>query len=204
MRFSSIAITALVSMAAASPLLAQSAMVPRTSGHVPKVTSGSSGVLVFRHAPRRHGFNRSSGNGFGFGTGFVFGDAEGFGIGHADRNDRHDHRWQGRHSGRYGDQGDEIVGYGGGYDDYYGSYVSTPPAPDQFGFFGNGGEATLVNGRAVYDYDRSYPYQFYRAPRREQAAADRARAARSAPGCETEWVPDGQGGGDVPVRVCRR
>lgn len=204
MRFSSIAITAFVSMAVASPLLAQSSMVPRSSGHVPKVSGGSGGALVFRHAPRRHGFNRNSGNGFGFGTGFVFGDAKGFGIGHADRNDGYGHSRHGRHSGRHNDQGDDIIGYGGGYDGYYGSYASTPPAPDQFGFFGNGGEATLVNGRAVYDYDRSYPYEYYRSPRREESAADGASAGRSAPGCETKWVPDGRGGGDVPVRICRR
>lgn len=207
MRFSSIAITALVSMAVASPLFAQSSLAPRVAGHGPKVTGGSGGMSVLRPAPRRHSFNRNSGNRFGFGGGFVFGDAKGFGIGQSDRNDGYDRRWRGRHPGRHGDRDDGLIGYGGGvgYGRYYDSYASTPPAPDEFGFFGNGGEATLVNGRAVYDYDRSYPYEYYRGPRREEAAADGAGAGRAAvSGCETKWVPDGRGGGDVPVRICRR
>jgi hypothetical protein len=211
MKFSSIAITALLSAAVASPLLAQSSLVPHVSGHVsghvPNVTGGSGGGLVFRQGPRRNGFNRNSGNGFGFGSGFAFGDAKGFGIGQSDRNDGHDRRWRGRHSRRHGERDDGMFGYGGGvgYDGYDGSYASTPPAPDQFGFFGNGGEATLVNGQAVYDYDRSYPYEYYRGPRREEAAADGANAGRAAhSGCETSWVPDGRGGGNVPVRICRR
>jgi hypothetical protein len=208
MRFSSIAITALLSVAIASPLLAQSSLVPHVSGHVPKVSGGSGGALVLRPAPRRHGFNRNSPNrfGFGFGSGFAFGDARGFGIGHGDRNDGHDRRWHGGHSGRHGERGD-LLGYGGGvaYQGDYDSYATTAPAPDQFGFFANGGEATLVNGRAVYDYDRSYPYEYYRGPRREEVAADGASADRAVPwGCETRWVPDGRGGGNVPVRICRR
>jgi hypothetical protein len=207
MKFSSIAITALLSLAfGASPLLAQSSLVPRASGHVPKVTGGSGSVLVPGRAPRRHGFNRSGGNrfGFGFGSGFAFGDAKGFGIGHSDHNGGHDRRWRGRHSGRYDDREDGIIGYGGGYDEHSGSYAATAPSPDQFGFFGNGGEVAQVNGRAIYDYDRSYPYEYYRGPRREQAAADGASAGRATAGCETQWVPDGRGGGDVPVRICRR
>jgi hypothetical protein len=205
MKFSSIAITALVSALIASPVLAQSSLAPRVSGHGPKVTGGSGAVSGLRAAPRRHGFNRNSGNRFGFGSGFVFGDAKGFGIGE-DRNGGHDRRWRGRHPGRHGDRDDGFIGYGGvGYEGYYGSYASTPPAPDEFGFFGNGGEATLVDGHAVYDYDRSYPYEHYRAPRREKAAATGSSTRRAtASGCETEWVPDGRGGGDVPVRICRR
>ena len=207
MRLSSIAITALVSAAVASPLLAQSALVPHVPSR-PGPAAGTIGLVPGSISHRGHRFNRNSGNrfGFGFGSGFVFGDAKGFGIGHADRNDGHDRRWRGRHSGRRGDRDDGIFGYGGvGDGDYFDSYASTPPAADQFGFFGSGGEATLVDGRAVYDYDRSYPYEYYRGPRREQAAADGASAARAAAsGCETKWVPDGRGGGDVPVRICRR
>ncbi|MDB5699490.1 MAG: hypothetical protein JWN69_2294, partial [Alphaproteobacteria bacterium] len=135
-------------------------------------------------------------------------------IGHGDHRghgdpDRPRRHGGGGHRGSWGNSGyggyGAVIGYGDftGYGDDFSSYATTVPAPDQFGFFGNGGEAMLVNGNAVYEYDRSYPYEYYRAAEADQAAAP--EAARSTPsGCEVQWVPDGHGGDMVPVRICRR
>lgn len=61
------------------------------------------------------------------------------------------------------------------------------------GYFGHGS----ADGHG-YDYDRGYPYDHYEdrsAPATYQAAPRRIR-------CEVRHVPDGNGRGSSPVRVC--
>jgi hypothetical protein len=144
------------------------------------VTTIPSGGLVGR--PIRHG-NHHFGNRFGVGT---FED-----------------RWAGRHGHRRGHRRDwpgyfPVWGYYGDGD----GYVETEMTPDMFGYFATGGEVELVDGQAMYDYDRSYPYDWYRGDRTEPAGVQIAYPA--APRCETSWVPDASGRERVPVRVCRR
>lgn len=105
-----------------------------------------------------------------------------------ERDRRHDHRDHVR--GRRPFLGLGFVGYGGGY-------VYTEPARDMFGYFGTGGDVALIDGEAVYDYDRSYPYDRFDDPPSARGPAQPYR-------CETDWVAGGSGDEPVPVRVCRR
>ena len=79
-----------------------------------------------------------------------------------------------------------------------------------FGYFSSGGEVSVVDGRAVYDYDRGYPYEWYRPISRNRAASSFSSAGydearRSDSGlvvhCDTQWVTSG--GGKSAVRICR-
>ena len=90
--------------------------------------------------------------------------------------------------------------WGIGYVGYPGGYVYTEPSRDQFGYFGAGGEALEAGREVIYDYDRSYPYDWYRAPSDKVIRTGTQSAYR----CEMERVsgPDGQG--SATVRVCRR
>ena len=58
----------------------------------------------------------------------------------------------------------------------------------------------MVNGRARYDYDRGYPYDFYRERSEQNGGYE---AASREPYCETERTRDRRSGQQVPVRVCR-
>jgi hypothetical protein len=85
--------------------------------------------------------------------------------------------------------------YGYGIGIGYGGYID----PDR-GYFATGGEALPRGSSGVhYDYDRGYPYAYYR-PRREESAA--YEAAPRAAYCETKWTR-GLGSERVPVRICR-
>lgn len=80
------------------------------------------------------------------------------------------------------------IGFGGDLD------------PDR-GYFATGGEEPAVaNGRVRYDYDRGYPYDYYRDERAEHGGYE---TAWREPTCETEWTRDRRSGQQVPVRVCR-
>jgi hypothetical protein len=81
------------------------------------------------------------------------------------------------------------LAWGGGYGD-----PEARPAP--VGYFGGGGEVRVANGRAVYDYDRGYPYEF---ASRGTAAPALAALAEPAYRCSVAWLRGGEG-----VRVCRR
>jgi hypothetical protein len=81
----------------------------------------------------------------------------------------------------------------------YGELIEDPDARDD-GFFAQTGDSWTANGYAVYDYDRSYPYDWYRG---SPPAPARARL-RPPPmmRCDVTWVPGGRGA-PSPVRVCR-
>ncbi len=80
------------------------------------------------------------------------------------------------------------IGFGGDLD------------PDR-GYFATGGEPlAAANGRVDYDYDRGYPYDYYRGGRARHGGYE---TASREPNCETEWTRDRRSGQKVPVRVCR-
>ncbi|HEX4737717.1 MAG TPA: hypothetical protein VH331_09155 [Allosphingosinicella sp.] len=84
----------------------------------------------------------------------------------------------------------------------YGGLVEDPESLRDQGFFADTGDAWQENGRAVYDYDRGYPYDWYRDP---GAAAAQAAPHRSGPPmvrCEVDWVA-GARGAHSAVRICR-
>ena len=80
------------------------------------------------------------------------------------------------------------IGFGGDLD------------PDR-GYFKTRGEAPAVaNGRVDYDYDRGYPYDYYRGGSERNGGYE---TASREPYCETEWTRNRRSGQQVPVRVCR-
>lgn len=128
-------------------------------------------------------------------TGPVRGPGRGGWSDHDGHDDnRHGNRRH-RRDGWYG------WGYGGDGD----GYVDSEPAPDQFGYFGSGGKISGTPDKTYYHYDRSYPYQWYKGPVREQA--HEAAAPPRSPGptvhCDIESVPSGRNQRRVDVRVCR-
>jgi hypothetical protein len=109
-------------------------------------------------------------------------------IARRDRNGDHDRRHHHRDrdwNGYYG-----YWGYGGDGD----GYADTIPTLDEGGYFTSGGEVYAREGaRPVYDYDRGYPYEWYKpAAERSSAARPPQRLARQI-SCASEG----------PVRVCR-
>lgn len=92
---------------------------------------------------------------------------------------------------------------GVGYWGHGGGYVYTEPSRDMFGFFGTDGDVRLVDGEAVYDYDRSYPYDWF-DDTESMAGVRSVQSKSTAYVCETNWVSAASGGGEVAVRVCRR
>ena len=89
----------------------------------------------------------------------------------------------------------DAFGFGG-----YGIGFGVELDPD-LGYFATGGEAPAVaNGRVAYDYDRGYPYDYYRGG---PAGHGGYETASREPYCETEWTKDRRSGQQVPVRVCR-
>jgi hypothetical protein len=92
-------------------------------------------------------------------------------------------------------------GYGYGYDEDFGYRDMMAEARN--GYFNHGGESRGVrNGRVRYDYDRGYPYEYYR-DHRDGGDYDRApEYTARARYCETELTRDRRGQ-QVSVRVCR-
>lgn len=86
------------------------------------------------------------------------------------------------------------LGYGGGL-------VEDPETLRDQGFFAGPAEVQVANGGAYYDYDRAYPYDWYRDP--EAAAGEGAPRLAGPPPmrCDVTWV-SGRGAA-APVRVCR-
>lgn len=67
------------------------------------------------------------------------------------------------------------------------------------GYFYQGGTVDVRNGRALYDYDRDYPYDY---PSYTLASeADEVADSRE-PSCTVERVRDGKSGW-ADVRICR-
>jgi hypothetical protein len=93
------------------------------------------------------------------------------------------------------------LGYGYGHDRDFGYRDMMAEARN--GYFNNGGETRgLRNGRVSYDYDRGYPYEYYRSERNaDDFDWPREYTARTRH-CETELTRDRQGR-QVSVRVCR-
>ncbi|HMC91623.1 MAG TPA: hypothetical protein VKI45_04095 [Allosphingosinicella sp.] len=67
------------------------------------------------------------------------------------------HHWP-ANGDRGGERGWGSYGYAAGY------AGDTPPRPSGAGFFEDG-DSWMQGHRVVYDYDRGYPYDHYRAPR---------------------------------------
>jgi hypothetical protein len=79
-------------------------------------------------------------------------------------------------------------------------------APRQFsrddGFFHRGGGVGLENGRAVYDYDRDYPYDFPRGrDGGEEPGFVGDEMMRDEEECRVVRVPDARSG-SAEVRIC--
>jgi hypothetical protein len=130
-------------------------------------------ALPIGFAPGAHG---------GFGGGARFGA----GLGH--RPFPVPHR---RHHFHHDREGAGALGYGEGVP----VADEAPPVADG-GFFSDGEAIPTRAGRVVYDYDRGYPYDYYRPlrPAAYEAPPPPALPAR----CVIERVPGG------PVRICRR
>ena len=84
----------------------------------------------------------------------------------------------------------------------FGGLTDDPESLRDQGFFADTGDSWRENGRAVYDYDRGYPYDWYRDP--EAAAVEAAPRPGGPPAvrCELNWVAGAKGARSA-VRVCR-
>jgi hypothetical protein len=91
--------------------------------------------------------------------------------------------------------------YGYGWIGYGGGLIEDPEALRDQGYFADGASG-MENGRAVYDYDRSYPYDWYRDPDAARRPASRLAYDRPMVRCDVTWVA-GARGTATPVRVCR-
>jgi hypothetical protein len=78
-----------------------------------------------------------------------------------------------------------------------GDYIRTVSRDD--GYFEHGGGVDVRNGKAMFDYDRDYPYDY---PSYSLASLDEEREAMREPSCTIERVRDGKSGW-ADVRVCR-
>jgi hypothetical protein len=103
-------------------------------------------------------------------------------------------RWTGErprrgHDRARRDRGREVAPlvWGGGY----GEGLDVRP---RGGFFDEGARTRSANGAVVYDYDRGYPYDFYREPRPRSGAGERETMLPESWRCSSERA----------VRVCRR
>jgi hypothetical protein len=154
----------------------------------PSINTGGF-MFGFPPAPRSRGYVR----------GIYGGD---FGGGHPGNPGKPGHGDGG--DGRFDELVEPFYGYGNyGYSDGDG-YVNTIPMSNEPGFFANGGTVDFDGEKPVYDYDRSYPYDFYKGqPTERYQAADRS-AASSSGRCDLRDVPDGNSGRIARVRVCRR
>jgi len=99
----------------------------------------------------------------------------------------------------------EFLPVGRGYDSTY-LYVVTSehgrlnrlPSRHE-GYFFQGGTVEARGGRALYDYDRDYPYDY---PSYTVAAAEEEVEDFREPSCTVQRVRDGKSGW-ADVRVCR-
>jgi hypothetical protein len=60
----------------------------------------------------------------------------------------------------------------------------------------------VEGGRAYFDYDRGYPYEYYSGPAPRLRMGE-GRPERGSRECAPEWTRDQRTGRDVSVRVCR-
>lgn len=130
------------------------------------------------------------------------GPVRGSGRGGWNNHDGHD----GHDGNQHGDRRHRSNGwYGWGYGGDGDGYVDSESTPDQFGYFGAGGKISRTPDKTVYHYDRSYPYQWYKGPVRDQAydAATPRISRGPVVHCDTESVPSGNKGPRVDVRICR-
>ena len=88
----------------------------------------------------------------------------------------------------------DALGYGYGYDGL--GYYSVSRSR-HIGFFAEGGDAGVANGRAFYDYDRGYPYDHYAYQDEAEEIVHLPREQR----CSTQFVRER--GEPISVRVCR-
>jgi hypothetical protein len=95
------------------------------------------------------------------GGGFISRGHQGFGRGTA----------RGRRHGRFG-RGGGRFGYPFGYFGLGGYGPAVDPHGNGF-FAGGGGEIVMAGGRPVYDYDRSYPYEWSAPGGAHASAAER-------------------------------
>ncbi|HEX5181972.1 MAG TPA: hypothetical protein VFW19_02350 [Allosphingosinicella sp.] len=96
---------------------------------------------------------------------------------------------------RFG-RGIGLIGYGDG------GLVDDPESLRDQGFFADTAESRAENGHAVYDYDRGYPYDWYRDPTPAAAEDEPRLAPPPTIRCEISWVA-GARGAQAAVRVCR-
>ncbi|MFL6857025.1 MAG: hypothetical protein ACJ8EB_03850 [Allosphingosinicella sp.] len=171
-----------VALLAAVPMAAPAAAPPSGMVALPI------GVAPGPHAGFGGGFRGGFDAGFG---GVRFG--AGAGPGHGRFRFMHGRHRHGDRRDDYGAAGYGAAGYAGGVplaEDY--------PTVADGGFFGDGGALAARGGHVLYDYDRGYPYEYYRT-RRDLPAIAYETAPLPAPArCVTERVPGG------PVRICRR
>ncbi len=112
-------------------------------------------------------------------------------------------RWR-KHCGKNGRCGNwDYHGFGFGYG-YGGLGHQDMMAGGRYGYFSQGGEArALSNGRPVYDYDRGYPYEYYREGARAGRGGDRGNRYARGRECSLETTRDRRTGREVDIRVCR-
>ena len=69
------------------------------------------------------------------------------------------------------------------------------------GYFRNGGGVSVRSNRALFDYDRDYPYEYSSHSAMAEAEWDEMEPRE--PYCTFESVRDAEGGGRTEVRICR-
>ena len=84
----------------------------------------------------------------------------------------------------------------------YGGLTEDPESLRDQGFFADTADSWQENGRAVYDYDRGYPYDWYRDPAAGAVEAVPHSAEPPMVRCEIDWVASARGARSA-VRVCR-
>jgi hypothetical protein len=115
--------------------------------------------------------------------------------------DRERWRERCRRNGRCGDWGSHGYGYGYGYG---GLGHQDMLAGGRYGYFSQSGDARrLSNGRPVYDYDRGYPYEYYREGARAHRGDGGGNRYARARECSFETTRDRRTGREVEIRVCR-
>jgi hypothetical protein len=71
-------------------------------------------------------------------------------------------------------------------------------------FHGRGGGVAVVNGEAMFDYDRDYPYDFpTRWGAEEPSFGFEGNELAAEPACTEEPVRDRRSGRSATVRICR-
>ena len=164
-------------------LAASATSLPASAQFSARVSGGQSAVTIAPAAPAAsRGFERGD---------FPLPIVPGF----SDGREWRDGGRPGRPSRPHRPRPRGFVGFGG-YGIGYGGDLDRDR-----GYFATAGEAPAVaNGRARYDYDRGYPYDYYRGGP-ERSGGDETALRDSY--CETQWTRDRRSGEQVPVRVCR-